>query len=101
MASKKSFTVHAKVWVYPGMAAWRFANVDKAQSAYIKEKYGAHVRGFGSIPVTATLGASRWDTSIFPDKQSGTYLLPLKAKIRAAEQIDDGDAVTFKLNIRV
>ncbi len=101
MTSKKSFTVHAKVWVYPGMAAWRFVNVDKAQSVYIKEKYGARVRGFGSIRVSVTLGTSRWDTSIFPDKQSGTYLLPLKAKIRAAEQIDDGDAVTFKLDIRV
>ncbi|MBI5004519.1 DUF1905 domain-containing protein [Candidatus Kaiserbacteria bacterium] len=101
MSSKYAYTIHSKVFPYPGMTAWRFAHVDKIQSAQIREKYGKGARGFGSIPVSVLLGASRWDTSIFPDKQSGTYLLPLKSKIRQAEGVDDGDAVTFKLKIRM
>jgi len=101
MTRKHTYTIRSKVWPYPGMAAWRFAHVDKQQSAEIREKYGKGARGFGSIPVSITLGSLRWDTSIFPDKQSGTYLLPLKAKIRMAEGIDDGDEIMFTLTVRV
>ena len=81
------------------MAAWYFAYVDKKQAEEIREKHGKAKRGFGSIPVAVTLGSTKWKTSIFPDKQSGTYLLPLKAAVRRAEGIDDGDVVTFTLEI--
>ena len=81
------------------MAAWHFVNVDKKQSAKLKEKYTEAKRGFGSIPVTATIGKTSWKTSIFQDKQSGTYLLPLKVKVRAAEGIAAGDTITFTLDI--
>jgi len=94
------YKVHATVWLYPGNAAWHFVNVDKKQSAVLKEKYGKVKRGFGSIPVVVTLGKSTWKTSIFPDKQSGTYLLPLKASVRRAEGIEAGDTVAFTLDIK-
>lgn len=81
------------------MAAWRFAYVDKPQSIVIKETYGRSARGFGSIPVEVTLGKSKWKTSIFPDKKSGTYLLPLKAKVRRAEGVDEGDVVAFIITL--
>ncbi|HEY4473963.1 MAG TPA: DUF1905 domain-containing protein [Candidatus Paceibacterota bacterium] len=41
-----------------------------------------------------------WNTSIFPDKKSGSYLLPLKAKIRKAENIADHASVSFVLTFR-
>ena len=95
----KTYTLRSKVVRYPGMAAWYFAYVDKKQAAEFREKYGKAKRGFGSIPVAVTLGSTKWKTSIFPDKQSGTYLLPLKAAVRRAEGIEDGDVVTFTLEI--
>lgn len=82
------------------MAAWHFVNVDKKQSAEIKEKYGKVKRGFGSIRVRVTLGKTIWDTSIFPDKQSGTYLLPLKLSVRKAEGIETGDMISFTISVR-
>ncbi len=97
MSAKKKFKVRSQVWLYPGDAAWYFANVDKKQSADLKEKYAAKKRGFGSIPVKVTLGTSVWKTSVFPDKRSGTYLLPLKAQIRRTEGIDAGEYVDFTL----
>ena len=33
--------------------------------------------GFGSVPVHVALGATQWSTSLFPDKQRGTYVLPV------------------------
>ena len=100
MVAKQTYKVRSKVWLWPGdMSAWHFVNVDKKLSEELKEKYGQKKRGFGSIPVTVTIGKTSWKTSIFPEKRSGTYLLPLKAQVRRAEGIEAGDSITFALEI--
>jgi hypothetical protein len=81
------------------MAAWRFMGIPEKEGAEIKKKYGAHAKGWGSIPVSVTVGNTSWQTSIFPDKKSGSYLLPLKTKIRKAEKIEDDSLVTFILKL--
>lgn len=96
----KTYKVKGKVWLYPGeTAAWHFTNVDEKQSKEIKEKFSKKKRGFGSVPVMATIGKTKWKTSIFPDSRSGTYLLPLKLKVRMAEGIAHGDTISFTLDI--
>lgn len=95
--AKKLYKVKAKVWLYPGDAAWHFVGVDKKQSEDMKERYAQYKRGFGSIRVKVVLGKTSWKTSVFPDKRSGTYLLPLKAQVRHAEGVDAGDTITFTL----
>lgn len=94
-----SYKLKSKVWPYPGMAAWRFLTVPKKDSEAIKKRYGAQARGWGSLPVAVKIGKTEWNTSIFPDKKSGTYLLPLKAAVRRAEGIDDGDSVEFAIKV--
>ncbi len=94
---KKKYISRSKVWLYQGQAAWHFINVDKKHAAELKEKYGRKKRGFGSIPVVATIGKTSWKTSIFPDKRSGTYLLPLKQQVRAKEGVAHGDMVGFSI----
>jgi hypothetical protein len=49
------------------------------------------------VRVEAALGGSRWRTSLFPDRTSGSYLLPVKKAVRDREGIDDGDTVTVRL----
>lgn len=95
------YTIREKVWIYPGETPWHFVNVSKKESQKIKEKYGKLHRGFGSLPVVVTVGKTSWKTSIFPDKISGTYLLPLKAKVREKEEIIDGDTISFLIKIEV
>lgn len=99
MHAKKKYKMKAKVWLYPGEVAWHFVNVDRKQSEALKKKYGQSRRGFGSLPVEVTIGKTLWKTSVFPDTHSGTYLLPLKAKVRAAEDIEAGDTVTFSIKV--
>ena len=97
----KKYKVRAQVVVWPGeQGAWHFAHIDKKQSALIKERYRGPRRGFGGIRVAVTLGKTKWETSIFPDSRSGTYILPLKAAVRRAEAIAEGDQITFTLAIR-
>jgi hypothetical protein len=91
--------IKSKVWLYGGASAWHFITVPKKESEEIKETFGKSARGWGSIPVKVTLGKTTWKTSIFPDKKSGTYLLPLKAEIRKKEEILADDNVKFILEI--
>jgi len=99
-AVKRENTLRSKVWLYPGMAGWHFISVSKKASGEIKTTFGKHVRGWGSIPVSVTIGNTWWNTSIFPDSKSGTYLLPLNAKVRKQEGISANDTVQFFLKIR-
>src|SRR3989344_4513748 len=98
MAAK--YQVKGKVWLWPGdVSAWHFVQVDKKTSERIREKHANVRRGFGSVRVEAAIGKTTWKTSIFPDKRSGTYLLPLKASVRRAEAISEGDTIAFTLEI--
>lgn len=82
------------------MAGWHFITVPKKESAVIKENFGKHARGWGSLKIRATLGKTSWDSSIFPDRKSGTYLLPLKKEIRKKEGVEAGDRIDFSINIK-
>ena len=94
------YKIRANVWLYPGMAGWHFVSVPKKQSEEVKKSFSTPRRGWGSIPVTVTIDKTTWKTSIFPDKQSGGYLLPLKADVRKKEQIFSEDIITFSLSIQ-
>jgi hypothetical protein len=55
--------------------------------------------GFGSVRVVATIGATTWQTSVFPDSKSGTYLLPVKKPVRVAEGLSSGAEVETRLEL--
>jgi hypothetical protein len=55
-------------------------------------------RGFGSVKVTARIGETRWQTSLFPQK-SGGWFLPIKKPVRLAEELDFGDEVEGELEL--
>jgi hypothetical protein len=96
---KKTYSFSASVWLYPGDAAWHFVSIETKLAATIKKAHGANRRGFGSLPVSVTLGKTRWNTSIFPSKD-GTYLLPLKAAVRSKEGAFQGERVKIFITIR-
>lgn len=96
----KSHSFKVKLWVWPGdNAAWHFVSVPKKESLMFREKYKGLHRGWNSIKVKVKVGKTEWDTSIFFDSKSAQYLLPIKAKIRKAEGLFEGDDVNIKLTI--
>jgi hypothetical protein len=97
---KKQYTFTSKVWLYPGMAGWHFTSVPKVESTAIKSSVKVKA-GFGSIPVEVKVGAQVWNTSIFPDKKSGQYLLPIKAAVRKKEHIYADDTITIRITLLV
>jgi hypothetical protein len=99
-ASKK-YTFTEEVWIYPSeTASWYFVTLPDAVSIGVRnEVLGRPRAGFGSIRVRVTMGKSTWETSIFPDARSKSYLLPIKASIRRCEQVYVKDHVTISLSI--
>jgi hypothetical protein len=81
------------------MAGWHFISIPKSEGQIIKKDFRSHAKGWGSIPVAATIGKTSWKTSIFPEKSSGSYLLPVKAAVRKAEGIFDKSEVVLILKI--
>ena len=85
-----TFEFAAPLWLYPGADGWHFVSLPPEISADITDIAGIR-RGFGSVRVAGTVGATSWQTSIFPDSKSGTYMLPVKRAVRAAEHLEAGD----------
>ena len=76
---------------------WYFAHVPVEDSAEIA---GLPIppRGFGSLRVLVTIGATTWPTSVFPGGD-GRYALPLKRDVRRREGIEPGDTVTIAIDL--
>lgn len=86
----------AELWLYPGEAGWHFLTLPAQVADDIDEEVGERA-GFGSIPVEVTVGSTTWVTSIFPDKASASFVLPVKKAVRSAEGLDVGTMVTVGL----
>lgn len=89
----------AKVVLYPGPSPWHFIYLPKPKAAEIRKLFGKRERGWSSLRVKAKIGNIAWRTSIFYDRRSETYLLPVKKEIRKKEDILEGDLVNFSLEI--
>ena len=85
-------------WAARDDAAWYFTSVPPELSEEIREIPRPY-RGFGSVRVRARIGDTEWATSIFPSSNEGTYVLPLKKKVRDAESLVDGGPVSVRLEV--
>lgn len=99
--AKGTYAIKARVWLYPGAAGWHFITVPKKESQEIKLAFAKKQKGWGSLPVLATIGKTAWKTSIFPDSKTNTYLLPLKADVRKKEKIFKNVLIRVLLQIKV
>jgi hypothetical protein len=89
-----------ELWLWNARRAdtWVFVSLPDGASEEIRDLAGGLRRGFGSLRVRATIGASTWRTSIFPGRQSA-YVLPVKRQVRAAEGLDVGDTATVTVEL--
>lgn len=93
------FTFRAPLWLWKEGATWHFITVPEEPSAAIKSFAPDAKRGFGSVRVKVNIGSSRWQTSVFPSKVSGGYVLPIKKTVRTAEGLGASDVAEVTLEI--
>ncbi len=100
-----SFEFTAECWLWKAeKAAWHFITLPQDKSEEIKffnENMHEKQRGWGAVRVTVTIGATSWETSIFPASQLNAYILPIKSDMRKKEKISAGNQVKAQLTISV
>ncbi|TWP46501.1 DUF1905 domain-containing protein [Lentzea tibetensis] len=96
------FNFDAELWIWDARRhdAWTFVSLPEGASEEIRELAGPP-RGFGSVRVRVSVGGTAWATSIFPDKASGRYVLPVKRAVRTAEKLEAGDVATVSVEVVV
>lgn len=92
-------TFTAEVWEHDGSGAWHFVSLPEELADDIDERFGHRAKGFGSLRVEVTVGATTWNTSIFPDSKRATYVLPVKKAVRTAEALVAGSCPTVRLEV--
>ena len=90
-------------WSGGNGGSWHFLTVDGAagealSGTALMRRMERTIGGFGSLKVTARIGDTTFRTSLFPSKEMG-WLLPVKASVRRAEGIGEGDQVAVTLEV--
>ena len=99
-AVTSSYSFRAELWRYPDESGWHFLTLPVEVADDLREEAAVFRKGFGSVKVTAEISGHIWQTSVFPDSKSGSYLLPVKKAIRDAAGISAGDEVAVRLAIQ-
>ncbi len=102
-----NWTFTGPLWLWRGKAkdgsptstAWHFITIDGAVADAIRAAAPGRSAAWGSVYVSVTVGKTGWQTSVFPSKDVAGYLLPIKASVRKAEKLVEGDVVTVELAI--
>ncbi len=96
---KKSFTIKAKIWQWPGGQSidggWHFVMLDKKLSAEIRSVYKR-----GHVPIVAKVLKSTWNASLLWHGMSGAYILCIAKKVRKEEGLFAGDEIKVSFMIK-
>ena len=93
-----SFEFESEIWFWRGPAPWYFVTVPEQQCRDLNAIAGAVTYGWGMIPVHVWIGKTEYQTSLWP--KDGSYIVPIKASVRRSEEIEEGDLVTVRLEVR-
>ena len=104
---REQFQHTGPLWRWTGGAnggTWHFLTIDGeagealSATALMRRLEGMY-RGFGSLKVEARIGETRFSTSVFPSKDAGGWILPVKASVRRAEGLEAGDSLEVTLAV--
>ncbi len=85
------------IWFWRGPAPFYFVSVPEKESAEIKAIVRLVTYGWGMIPVDLCIGKTEYRTSLWP--KDGAYIVPIKASVRKAESLEEGDRITIRLEV--
>ncbi len=94
---KQTYKFKAKVWPWGDVGSWWFVNVPEKICKEIRSKYPK-----GMVRINVSLGKSKYDSALFPNKNSKGefgYLLSIRKKVRQKEEILENDTITVSFVI--
>ena len=88
----------AEIWVAQN-GSWHFVTLPFGLADEIDDRAPDARVGFGSVRVEVTIGTTSWSSSVFPDRATSSFILPIKAAVRRAEGIAAGERVSVALRV--
>lgn len=92
-----NFEFSGNIWYWRGPAPWYFVTVPAPERYELRAIVQRVTYGWGMIPVTVQIGKTKWTTALWPKDDS--YIVPIKASVRRAEQLAEGDTVVVRLQV--
>ncbi len=86
-----------EIWFWKGPSPWYFVTVPEKECEELKAILSFVTYGWGMIPAKVRIGKTTWTTSLWP--KDGSYIVPLKANVRKAEKLEEGDRVKVWLSV--
>ena len=103
MKREDEHTFTAELWVWDARRGdtWTFVTLPEEVTRAVQDASDSRGprAGFGSVKVSVRIGGTTWQTSVFPDKSSGLFVLPIKRSVREAVGIEAGDATTVHIRM--
>ena len=87
----------APMWHWRGPAPYHFISLPVELADEIKARARELTYGWGMIPVAATIGTTRFTTSMY--EKDGTYILPIKNAVRFAEELEIGALIVVDIDL--
>lgn len=88
-----------EIWYWRGPAPFHFISVPPEGCELLHAASRFVTYGWGMIPVKARIGATEWRTSLWP--KDGGYLLPVRADVRKAESLGEGDMAEAEISVGI
>ena len=97
---RHTFTAQLWRWEARRKDNWTFVTLPTDISTAIEDEAATRGprAGFGAVKVRARIDACTWQTSVFPDVESGCFVLPIKRLVRQSTGIEAGDFVTIHVH---
>lgn len=92
---RASFTGQVVYW--RGPSPFHFIPLPPPEAEAIRLIAPIATYGWGVIPVRGRIGGTEFTTSLFP--KDGGYLMPVKDRVRLAEELAVGDTAAVDLSI--
>ncbi|MEI6418957.1 MAG: DUF1905 domain-containing protein [Sphingomonadales bacterium] len=106
VAGSRQWQVSAPLWIWrpkgkdaAATSAWHFITITGPAADGLRAAAPGRSAAWGSVYVTVRLGDIEWQTSAFPSKDVGGYLLPMKAAVRKKAGVAEGDMVTVTVSV--
>ncbi|WP_454745793.1 DUF1905 domain-containing protein [Ciceribacter selenitireducens] len=87
----------ADLFEYGGKGSWHFVTLPADVAFAIRCATESSRSGWGMVPVTAEIAGVGFQTSLFPEKASSSYLLPVKAAVRKTARLKAGDRLKVRI----
>jgi hypothetical protein len=93
-----NYEFSGKILYWRGPAPFFFVPMPPEESQDLKAISAQVTYGWGVIPVLVRIGKTEWTTSLFP--KDDLYLVPIKASVRKAENLEEGDEVAIEMEVQ-